>query len=196
MDHFCKLRNEGEELSQMSSQYRQLEFGLKELYRMLEYLHNYCTLNRTAIDKILKKHDKHSDFESRTTVKNAISGISFFKEEQVGNLRDGVEVLWRMVALSSSCYALAHGFEGVEDDDGAEEHSHLLAFHRFLLDRSVCACSYHPSFLGRWNSHSALRAPSHHLSVSHRLPFKGRNGLPVGVVSVPGIFLCFFGNSL
>ena len=89
----------------MSSQYRQLEFGLKELYRMLEYLHNYCTLNRTAIDKILKKHDKHSDFESRTTVKNAISGISFFKEEQVGNLRDGVEVLWRMVALSSSCYA-------------------------------------------------------------------------------------------
>ena len=49
------MRNEGEELSQMSSQYRQLEFGLKELYRMLEYLHNYCTLNRTAIDKILKK---------------------------------------------------------------------------------------------------------------------------------------------
>ena len=99
MDHFCKLRNEGMEFSTSSAQYRQLEFGLKELYRMLEYLHNYCTLNRTAIDKILKKHDKHSDFQSRETVTNAIAGISFYKEEQVSNLRDGVEMLWRLVLL-------------------------------------------------------------------------------------------------
>ena len=105
----------------------------------------------------------------------------------MGSLRDGVEVLWRMVALSSSCYALDHGLEGVENDDGAEEHSHLLAFHCFLLDRAVCACSFHFSRLGRRNPHSALRTPSHHLSVSHRLPVEGRNGLSVGVVSVSGV---------
>ena len=35
MDHFCKLRNDGKEFSSSSAQYRQLEFGLKELYRML-----------------------------------------------------------------------------------------------------------------------------------------------------------------
>ena len=99
MDHFCKLRDDAKEFSSSSAQYRQLEFGLKELYRMLEYLHNYCTLNRTAIDKILKKHDKHSDFQSRVTVTNAISGISFYKEEEVSHLRDGVEMLWRLVLL-------------------------------------------------------------------------------------------------
>ena len=96
MDHFCKLRNEGEELSQMSSQYRQLEFGLKELYRMLEYLHNYCTLNRTAIDKILKKHDKNSTFKSRGTINNAISHLSFYRQRDLSEVIATVECLWKV----------------------------------------------------------------------------------------------------
>ncbi|KAK8806090.1 hypothetical protein WA171_007175, partial [Blastocystis sp. BT1] len=46
IEHFCELRR----ISSMSQSqtYRQLEFGLKELYRMTGYLKNYCMLNKQA----------------------------------------------------------------------------------------------------------------------------------------------------
>ena len=69
------------------------------MYRLLEYLHNYCTLNRTAIDKILKKHDKQSEFQSRGTVMVALQDLSFFKEKEVTQLRGYVEILWRKVDI-------------------------------------------------------------------------------------------------
>ena len=107
--HFCDLRNQNKEITKGSQKYRRLEFGLKviilnlcdvqELYRMVECLHNYCSLNRTAIDKILKKHDKRSKCESRATVMKAVSELSFYKELSIPDLRNRIELLWRQVGI-------------------------------------------------------------------------------------------------
>lgn len=105
IEHFCELRR----ISSMSQSqtYRQLEFGLKvdriendenkELYRMTGYLKNYCMLNKQAIDKILKKHDKNSYFDSRGTVNNAVNHLSFFKQRDLSSQQQRIENLWRMV---------------------------------------------------------------------------------------------------
>ena len=90
-----------------SQTYRQLEFGLKvdtiendenkELDRMTGQLKNYCMLNKQAIDKILKKHDKNSYFDSRGTVNNAVNHLSFFKQRDLSSQQQRIENLWRMV---------------------------------------------------------------------------------------------------
>lgn len=105
VEHFCELRRIGS-MSQ-SQTYRQLEFGLKveaieksdrkELYRMTGYLKNYCMLNKQAIDKILKKHDKNSYFDSRGTINNAVNHLSFFKQRDLSSQQQRIENLWRMV---------------------------------------------------------------------------------------------------
>ena len=100
VEHFTQLRSQNGELSQHSQAFRQICFCLKELYRMMECLHNYCSLNRTAIDKILKKHDKNSKCESRATVMKAVSELRFFKEEGDMYLKDRIEVLWKQVLFS------------------------------------------------------------------------------------------------
>ena len=120
VEHFCELRR----VSSMSQSqtYRQLEFGLKvwmirlgdikELYRMTGYLKNYCMLNKQAIDKILKKHDKNSYFDSRGTVNNAVSHLSFFKQRDLSIQQQRIENLWRMVddtlTVTSSLLLVLH----------------------------------------------------------------------------------------
>ena len=97
VERFCELRQKNEWSAITQSQtYRQLEFGLKELYRMLEYLKNYCMLNRQAIDKILKKHDKNSTFKSRGTINNAISHLSFYRQRDLSEVIATVECLWKV----------------------------------------------------------------------------------------------------
>ena len=94
VERFCELRQKNEWSAITQSQtYRQLEFGLKELYRMLEYLKNYCMLNRQAVDKILKKHDKNSTFKSRGTINNAISHLSFYRQRDLSEVIATVECL-------------------------------------------------------------------------------------------------------
>ena len=97
VDHYCDLRSQTGEISTNSQKYRQLQFGLKELYRMIECLHNYCSLNRTAIDKILKKNDKRSNCESRATIIKSVSELRFYKEEGALFLKDRIESLWKQV---------------------------------------------------------------------------------------------------
>ncbi|KAK8789372.1 hypothetical protein WA588_001257 [Blastocystis sp. NMH] len=94
VDHFCELRKKNSSMSRGQT-YRKLEFGLKELYRMNGYLKNYCMLNKQAIDKILKKHDKNSYFDSRGTVNNAVSHLSFFKQRDLAYQQQQIENLWR-----------------------------------------------------------------------------------------------------
>ena len=97
VERFCELRQKNEWSAITQSQtYRQLEFGLKELYRMLEYLKNYCMLNRQAVDKILKKHDKNSTFKSRGTINNAISHLSFYRQRDLSEVIATVECLWKV----------------------------------------------------------------------------------------------------
>lgn len=96
--HFCELRDK-KSITSSSPQFNQLEFGLKELYRTLDYLHNYCTLNRTAIDKILKKHDKSSRCTSRNTINDAVSKLQFCEESEVYSIRQFTERLWKDVNL-------------------------------------------------------------------------------------------------
>ena len=87
VSHFCSLRDQ-KSITRSSPQFNQLEFGLKELYRTLDYLHNYCTLNRTAIDKILKKHDKTSRCTSRNTINDAVSKLQASVLRRVGSVFD------------------------------------------------------------------------------------------------------------
>ena len=97
VDRFCELRQKNEmSLLSQSQTFRQLEFGLKELYRMLGYLKNYCMLNKQAVDKILKKHDKNSTFKSRGTINNAISHLSFYRQRDLPEVIATVECLWRV----------------------------------------------------------------------------------------------------
>ena len=96
--HFCALRDR-KSISSSSPQFNQLEFGLKELYRTLDYLHNYCTLNRTAIDKILKKHDKFSRCASRNTINDAVSKLQFCEESEMYSIRQFTERLWKDVDI-------------------------------------------------------------------------------------------------
>ena len=108
VSHFCTLREE-KAISRSSPQFRQLEFGLKEVYRTLDYLHNYCTLNRTAIDKILKKHDKSSSCKSRDTINDAVSKLQFAQESDEYSLRQFTERLWKEVCMSLHCYLVFAG---------------------------------------------------------------------------------------
>ena len=98
VSHFCSLRDQ-KSITRSSPQFNQLEFGLKELYRTLDYLHNYCTLNRTAIDKILKKHDKTSRCTSRNTINDAVSKLQFCEESEVYSIRQFTERLWKDVSV-------------------------------------------------------------------------------------------------
>ena len=98
VSHFCSLRDQ-KSITRSSPQFNQLEFGLKELYRTLDYLHNYCTLNRTAIDKILKKHDKTSRCTSRNTINDAVSKLQFCEESEVFSIRQFTERLWKDVSV-------------------------------------------------------------------------------------------------
>lgn len=98
VDHFCDLRKTNGFMSRGQT-YRKLEFGLKELYRLTGYLKNYCMLNKQAIDKILKKHDKNSYFDSRGTVNNAVSHLSFFKQRDLPYQQQRIENLWRKVGM-------------------------------------------------------------------------------------------------
>ena len=41
----------------------------------MDCLHNYCSVNKTAIDKIVKKHDKCSTNKSRQTIQLMISHL-------------------------------------------------------------------------------------------------------------------------
>lgn len=96
VERFCELRASNALSSLVQSQtYRQLEFGLKELYRLTGYLKNYCMLNKQAIDKILKKHDKNSYFDSRGTINTALSNLSFCRQRNLPELMARVESLWR-----------------------------------------------------------------------------------------------------
>lgn len=79
---------------------------------MTGYLKNYCMLNKQAIDKILKKHDKNSYFDSRGTVNNAVSHLSFFKQRDLSIQQQRIENLWRMVddtlTVTSSLLLVLH----------------------------------------------------------------------------------------
>ena len=98
IDHYCELNGQPSSFSIFQSQtYRQLEFGLKELYRLVGFLKNYCVLNKQAVDKILKKHDKNSYFSSRGTINTAISHLSFFRQRDLSELLGTVENTWRKV---------------------------------------------------------------------------------------------------
>ena len=97
VDRFCELRQKNEmSLLSQSQTFRQLEFGLKELYRMLGYLKNYCMLNKQAVDTSLTKHDTHSTFKSRGTINNAISHLSFYRQRDLPEVIATVECLWRV----------------------------------------------------------------------------------------------------
>lgn len=78
----------------------------------MDYLHNYCSLNRTAIDKILKKHDKVRGFQSRGTVMVVIKQLQFFKETELQQLQGFVEFQWKKVhylnILNSSFMVRVH----------------------------------------------------------------------------------------
>lgn len=63
----------------------------------MDCLHNYCSVNKTAIDKIVKKHDKCSTNKSRQTIQLMISHLSFYKEEGHGMLKLQIERLWKRV---------------------------------------------------------------------------------------------------
>lgn len=65
----------------------------------MEYLHNFCSLNRTAIDKILKKHDKLRGFQSRGTVMVALKELRFYKETELRQLQGFMEFQWKKVGL-------------------------------------------------------------------------------------------------
>ena len=96
VERYCELRSTNALSTLTQSQtYRQLEFGLKELYRMAGYLKNYCMLNKQAIDKILKKHDKNSYFASRGTINNALNNLSFCRQRDLPEVMARIELLWR-----------------------------------------------------------------------------------------------------
>lgn len=136
VDHFCELRKKNSSMSRGQT-YRKLEFGLKELYRMNGYLKNYCMLNKQAIDKILKKHDKNSYFDSRGTVNNAVSHLSFFKQRDLAYQQQRIENLWREVVFFHS-YNAVHRRQPQQEDDGPQVHRERAACFQRLPRRTQC----------------------------------------------------------
>eukprot|EP00753_Platysulcus_tardus_P005224 PLAT13009.1.p1 GENE.PLAT13009.1~~PLAT13009.1.p1 ORF type:complete len:1010 (-),score=468.20 PLAT13009.1:63-2714(-) len=65
---------------------RELRRSVKQLYRALQLLKNYCVLNRTAVAKILKKKDKYSGWKAANTYMPVVEALHFSKNVELERL--------------------------------------------------------------------------------------------------------------
>ena len=80
-----------------SNFYSFLHLFLYELYRGFIYLKNFSVLNKMAVDKILKKHDKTALWVSRATVINMMKQLAIYDNKPGITLSNAVENLWGTV---------------------------------------------------------------------------------------------------
>eukprot|EP00033_Pygsuia_biforma_P003349 GCRY01003669.1.p1 GENE.GCRY01003669.1~~GCRY01003669.1.p1 ORF type:complete len:680 (-),score=141.67 GCRY01003669.1:52-1980(-) len=75
----------------------QLSEAFLEYYRGLELLHTYQVLNKTAIVKILKKHDKHCHMETAPDRLHAAEQKHFWGSAHLSSLKNQVEAIYARI---------------------------------------------------------------------------------------------------
>ncbi|KAK8791866.1 hypothetical protein WA158_005243 [Blastocystis sp. Blastoise] len=96
MERQVKKYSEGDSNAPVSrnTAKKQITAGIKELYRGLTYLKNFSVLNKMAIDKITKKHDKLSGWCSRECTVNMVKQLRIYDNELGTKLCKDIETLW------------------------------------------------------------------------------------------------------